>query len=186
MKQYFFTTLLGIATLFCLPFCSAQKTTNTSVEGETALARQQILDEVSEGNTETALHMLTDAGFEDIVLLQSRFDAAQKQFSLGLIDYEEWSRTQAQINYAILEVAPKAENSKSAAVILGDKITNLVETGQLEDALRLLSPAKPDDVALLMARMKTAEKYNKLGLVDAENLARIKAQISYAILELMK
>lgn len=58
---------------------------------------------ISLGKTEEALEQLEQLS-SDAILLQSRYNGAKKQYSMGLIDFSEWSRTQAQINYAALEM----------------------------------------------------------------------------------
>jgi hypothetical protein len=58
---------------------------------------------ISLGKTEEALEQLEQLS-SDAILLQSRYNSAKKQYSMGLIDFSEWSRTQAQINYAALEM----------------------------------------------------------------------------------
>jgi hypothetical protein len=58
---------------------------------------------ISLGKTEEALEQLEQLT-SDAVLLQARYNGAKKQYSMGLIDFSEWSRTQAQINYAALEM----------------------------------------------------------------------------------
>lgn len=56
------------------------------------------------GKTEEALDLL-ETLTTDAVLLQARFNAAKRQYNMGLVDFNEWSRTLAQINYAALEMA---------------------------------------------------------------------------------
>lgn len=58
---------------------------------------------ISKGETEKALELL-DQLTDDAILLQSRFNGAKRQYSMGMIDFSEWSRTKAQINYAALEM----------------------------------------------------------------------------------
>lgn len=65
--------------------------------------KAQIQELISLGKTEEALELLGQLS-TDAVLLQSRFNGAKRQYSMGLIDFSEWSRTQAQINYAALEM----------------------------------------------------------------------------------
>jgi hypothetical protein len=65
--------------------------------------KAQIQELISLGKTEEALELLAQLS-TDAVLLQSRFNGAKRQYSMGLIDFSEWSRTQAQINYAALEM----------------------------------------------------------------------------------
>lgn len=151
---------------------------------KTAISSDTILYLVSEGNTADALQLLTEAGFEDALLQVARFEASKKQFSMGLINYDEWSRIQAQINSAILEMTPSDAKATNNVVIPRDHIIKLVEAGKLEDALRLLFPAKPDESTLILARLKTAQKYHKIGTVDSPSLNQIKTQIAMAILEM--
>ena len=65
--------------------------------------KAQIQELISLGKTEEALQLLEQLS-TDAVLLQSRFNGAKRQYSMGMIDFSEWSRTQAQINYAALEM----------------------------------------------------------------------------------
>ncbi len=65
--------------------------------------KAQIQELISLGKTEEALELLEQLT-TDAVLLQSRYNGAKRQYSMGMIDFSEWSRTQAQINYAALEM----------------------------------------------------------------------------------
>lgn len=64
--------------------------------------KEQIQELISLGKSEEALELLEELT-SDAVLLQSRYNGAKKQYGIGLIDFSEWSRTQAQVNYAVLE-----------------------------------------------------------------------------------
>ncbi|MBK8920091.1 MAG: toll/interleukin-1 receptor domain-containing protein [Saprospirales bacterium] len=66
--------------------------------------KEQIQQLVAEGRTEDALALLAQHS-SDALLLQARFSNGKKQYNMGLIEYSEWQRTQAQINYAALELA---------------------------------------------------------------------------------
>ncbi len=77
--------------------------------------KEQILQLIGDGRTEDALALLAQATSEAI-LLQSRYSAGKKQYNMGLIEFSEWQRTQAQINYAALELANSLkENAPGAA-----------------------------------------------------------------------
>ncbi len=65
---------------------------------------EQIQQLIAEGNTEEALALLAQHS-SDALLLQARYNAGKKQYNMGLIEFSEWQRTQAQINYAALELA---------------------------------------------------------------------------------
>jgi hypothetical protein len=58
---------------------------------------------ISLGKTEEALEQLEHLT-SDAILLQARYNGAKKQYSMGLIEFSEWSRIQAQINYSALEM----------------------------------------------------------------------------------
>lgn len=74
--------------------------------------KEQIQQLISEGRTEDALALLAQQT-TDALLLQARYNAGKKQYNMGLIDFTEWSRVQAQINFAALEMA-ESEDKKSA------------------------------------------------------------------------
>ena len=168
------------------PVAETGKNTINAPKTKTAISRDTIIFLVSEGNTTDALQLLIDAGFEDALLQVARFNASKKQFSKGLINYEEWSLTQAQINSAILEMTPSHTKAEKSLVIPQGRITKLVEAGKLEDALRLLFPAKPDDSALMLARLKSAQEYYTMGTIDSASLKQIKSLITLAILEISR
>ncbi len=65
--------------------------------------KAQIQELISLGKTEEALQLL-ESLTSDAVLLQARFNGGKKQYNMGLIDFSEWSRMQANVNYAALEM----------------------------------------------------------------------------------
>jgi len=177
---------INYALLETAPEAATDTNSTAAPKAQISVSRDTILYLVSEGNTADALQLLMDAGVEDALLHLARFDASMKQFTMGLINYDEWSRTQAQINYTILELTPGNSPESKTAAIPRDQIKKLAEAGKLEDALRLLFPAKPDDAALVLARIKTARKYFELGTIDSKDFEQIKAQITLAILEMSR
>lgn len=178
---------INYALLEMEPEATTEPNTAGAPKAQMAVSRDTILYLVSEGNTGDALQLLMDAGVDDALLLLTRFNASTKQFSMGLIGYDEWARTQAQINYTMLELTPGRHSTETkTAAIPRDQIKKLAEAGKLEEALGLLFPAKPDDTALVLARIKTARKYYKLGTIDSENFDQIKAQVTLAVLEMSK
>ena len=76
---------------------------------------EQIQQLIAEGRTEDALELLAKQS-SDALLLQARFSAGKKQYNMGLIEYAEWQRTQAQINYAALELAKSLKGKSSEQV----------------------------------------------------------------------
>ena len=74
----------------------------------------QVQQLIAEGRTEEALTMLAQHS-SDALLLQARFNAGKKQYNMGLIEFSEWQRTQAQINYAALELANSIKEGASGS-----------------------------------------------------------------------
>ena len=66
--------------------------------------KEQIQQLIADGRTEEALALLAQHS-SDALLLQARYNNGKKQYNMGLIEFSEWQRTQAQINYAALELS---------------------------------------------------------------------------------
>jgi len=71
---------------------------------------------IAQGKTEDALDLLAQIT-TDAVLLQSRFNGAKRQWNMGMIDHNEWTRTQNQINHAILEMYGRNKLSKISIAV---------------------------------------------------------------------
>lgn len=65
--------------------------------------KSQIREFIGFGRTEEALTLLEQLT-TDAVLLQSRYNAIKRRYSMGLIDFKTLAWMEAQINYAILEL----------------------------------------------------------------------------------
>lgn len=72
---------------------------------------KSIRNYIMHGSLEKALSELVDkfegsnkSEFNSVILLNSRYNALSKNFNMGLITFEEYSRTLNQITYAILEI----------------------------------------------------------------------------------
>ncbi|MFN0213150.1 MAG: TIR domain-containing protein [Saprospiraceae bacterium] len=76
--------------------------------------REQIQQLIASGQTEDALQLLVAHNANDAVLLQARYASGKKNYNMGLIGFDDWSRLQAQVNYALLEVADKAAVQRDA------------------------------------------------------------------------
>ncbi len=72
--------------------------------------KEEIQKLIAEGRTEEALSLLAQHS-SDALLLQARYNNGKKQYNMGLIEFSEWQRTQAQINYAALELSNTAKTS---------------------------------------------------------------------------
>jgi hypothetical protein len=65
---------------------------------------QSIQDLIAAGRTEEALAQLAQTD-NSALLLQAQYNNGKKQYNLGLIEFSEWSRIQARVAYAALELA---------------------------------------------------------------------------------
>jgi hypothetical protein len=68
--------------------------------------KEQIQQLIAAGHTKDALDLLVRLD-SDALLLQARYNNGEKQFNLGLIDFNEWGYIQAKVNHAALEMAGK-------------------------------------------------------------------------------
>jgi len=77
--------------------------------------KEQIQQLIAAGQTKDALHLLVQMN-PDALLLQAQYNNGEKQFNLGLIDFGEWGRIQARVNFAALEMATSSsqKNTKPA------------------------------------------------------------------------
>ncbi len=66
--------------------------------------REQIEFLIGNSQTEEALKLLAQSS-NDAILLQAQYNNGKKNFNLGLIDYGEWQRIQARVNYGALDMA---------------------------------------------------------------------------------
>ncbi len=73
--------------------------------------KAQIQECISLGKTEEALDILEQLN-SNAILLKARFNNGKKQYSMGMIDFSEWSRMQAQVNYAVLEMMSSVKETK--------------------------------------------------------------------------
>lgn len=61
---------------------------------------------ISIGKTKEALAELSKVT-GDALLLQAQYNNGEKQFNLGLIDFGEWGRIQARVNYGAMDMASR-------------------------------------------------------------------------------
>lgn len=76
--------------------------------------KDQIQQLIAAGQTKDALNLLVKLN-GDALLLQAQYNQGEKNFNLGLIDFSEWGRVQARVNFAALEMAGKANPSASSS-----------------------------------------------------------------------
>lgn len=81
--------------------------------------KEKIQELIAAGKTEEALELLKNCT-DEALLLMARFSGLKRQYNMGMISFEDWTRTQNQINYAALELADECkeggENTKKPSI----------------------------------------------------------------------
>jgi len=77
--------------------------------------REQIQSLIANNQTEDALKLLAQAN-SDALLLQAQYNSGKKNFNLGLIEFSEWQRIQARVNYGALDMAGRVTISPNNGV----------------------------------------------------------------------
>ncbi|MFM7155639.1 MAG: TIR domain-containing protein [Bacteroidota bacterium] len=70
--------------------------------------KEKIQELIAAGKTEEALELLKNCT-DEALLLMARFSGLKRQYNMGMISFEDWTRTQNQINYAALELADQCK-----------------------------------------------------------------------------
>ncbi|MCE2822218.1 MAG: TIR domain-containing protein [Saprospiraceae bacterium] len=70
--------------------------------------KEKIQELIAAGKTEEALELLKNCT-DEALLLMARFSGLKRQYNMGMISFEDWTRTQNQINYAALELADECK-----------------------------------------------------------------------------
>ena len=70
--------------------------------------KEKIQELIADGKTENALELLKNCT-DEALLLMARFSGLKRQYNIGMISFEDWTRTQNQINYAALELADQCK-----------------------------------------------------------------------------
>ena len=184
------TSSLLFTILLLWASCTVTKppsTQDAQVAGESVLTqREQIFNEVRKGNTGGALDLLEKTSNQEAILLKAQFEKAHKDFSRGLIYFDDLAITLARIHFAIVELAPPKTSEVNVAAIPKDQVRKLAEAGELEEALQLLLPSMEEDATLMLARIRSTQSYYNQGLVREEQLDRLKLNVKFGILELVE
>lgn len=85
--------------------------------------KEQIQQLIANGQTKEALNLLTQIS-GDALLLQAQYNNGEKQFNLGLIEFSEWGRIQARVNFAALELAAKSKPASGTGTGSGSNTTS--------------------------------------------------------------
>ena len=70
--------------------------------------KEKIQELIATSKTEEALELLKNCT-DEALLLMARFSGLKRQYNMGMISFEDWTRTQNQINYAALELADECK-----------------------------------------------------------------------------
>jgi len=112
---------------------------------------------IGDGKTLQALQALIDANMPDAILLKAQYENGQKQFSMGTIDYGEWTRVQARVNWAAQELAKKIKDP-----IVTTSAVPIVSVHALESWLRaIIAKNKRRNEDLYNKANTLLEKYRK-------------------------
>ena len=163
-----------------LPKETRQKTT-VSMDDVNQLARTK--------NLKTALDLFVQSGSDEALLLQARFNTAQKARNMGLIRSDEWAHTQLQVNNTLFSFnsketttkTPVNEEKTATKTIVTDEIRQLLDKNKIEEALILLSKSETNAFFLLKSRFRQLQWDKKLGIItfteQADTLNQIKDDI---------
>jgi len=181
------STLFGliILALTCYTLEAQQTTTSTDtiVTDSILTPGEQALYLIGQNNTKKAIFLLLASPHtEDLLLLQSRFEKNNRDYSNGTIDFETWDIEQNRINYALLALIPVIP--KKAGKVAGSDLERLIMESDTQGALKLLIDAGSTDSILLQARYLRVTKQRRQGTIDNQTYYRINARINFAILEL--
>jgi hypothetical protein len=88
---------------------------------------EQVKALIKDEKTFEALTLLANAGVEGAVVLQARYNQAQKQVKFGMMDAGDWDRVVRQTNYAALEMASAAPQNPSAEKVLAAFLEHSLE-----------------------------------------------------------
>jgi hypothetical protein len=130
--------------------------------------KAQIQELISLGKTEEALELLSQLS-TDAVLLQSRFNGAKRQYSMGLIDFSEWSRTQSQINYAALEMMSMVKEEKKGLQNSGQG-PNVPEPSSTPSIPKVFISYNHDDFFAMQSIKSHLESNGIKVIVDTEEI----------------
>ncbi len=84
--------------------------------GSKGKTKEKIQSLIANNETEEALTLLAKLN-GDALLLQAQFNNGKKNFNLGLIDFSEWQRIQARVNYGALEIAGKLDTNENLGTV---------------------------------------------------------------------
>lgn len=138
---------------------------------EPPVIKEQIQQMIAEGRTDEALAILAQYS-EDAVLLQARFNNGKKQFNGGLIDFSEWQRTQAQVNYAALELVTKIPNTaKAEPVSQSADEASKTSAPKFPDSPKVYISYNHGDTTAVQQILAYLEQNRVNVIIDSEHLA---------------
>lgn len=107
---------------------------------------------IKEGKLKDALSILYEQN-TDAAWLSQRLNNAERQFNLGLIEFSEWGRTQAQISFAALEMAAKLQENFSPTYIqVGEKFVGIKVDPQTMEGSEIVLIENKDQAFLISSQ----------------------------------
>lgn len=181
------TTLLWlfILVLTCHTLEAQQSTTSADhiVTDSILTPGEQALNLIGQNDTKKAiLLLLASPHTEDLLLLQSRFEKNNRDYTNGTIDFETWDIEHNRINYALLALIPV--RPKQPGKVASSDLDRLIMESDTQGALKLLIDAGSTDAILLQARYLRVAKQRRQGTIDNQTFYRVNTHINFAILEL--
>lgn len=131
--------------------------------------KEQIQQLIANGQTKDALQLLVQLN-GDALLLQAQYNNGEKQFNLGLIEFSEWQRIQARVNFAALEMTGKATSgTTSGSGSSASDVQSGHSSGQTNKSKTFISYNQDDSETAFQVR-DFLEKHNIEVLLDQDDM----------------
>lgn len=154
---------------------SKAKTVEKPIRNLGAL-RKKVYHLVSEAETKEAIQALVEAGLPGAGDLQEHHKKVTRELFMGLVPFEQFARSIAQCNAAIIDMLPTKPTRVTA--VREEEIITLTEQDQLEEALQILMQTAPEQASLHLSQLNLLKKFidQKLTLPAPLNLTRKRVQ----------
>lgn len=183
LKPTLFGLIIWVLTCYSLEAQQTTISTDHIVTDSILTPGEQALNLIGQNDTKKAILLLQTSPYtEDLLLLQSRFEKNNRDYTNGTIEFETWDIEQNRINYALLALIPV--RPKQTGKVPSSDLERLIMDSNTQGALKLLIDAGSTDAILLQARYLRVMKQRMQGTIDNQTFYRINARINFAILEL--
>ncbi len=137
------------------------------------------------GNTEQVVRLLNDSNIPEATTLAGKMDASRRQYDLGLIDAETWSRLQLQYYESVLSLlfVSEAVVFKAPPDAAKLSLSHLIEGHEIQEALAFCESF--GDVSILMqAQYEIGRKQYEAGAIELANWELIQHKTKFLLWEL--